>query len=145
MIIRPSGVVVQNNQLLVMRYQYGTQERFNLPGGNLDPGEEIKTCLAREFAEELDLEIVAGDLLFCAETTAANRHVMHLVFPVVTTAGVPCLNPTQTKAKGLQWLSPETLESAPLYPEMAKVLANWLAGIRTFPTYLGRLHQPWFE
>ena len=144
MVVRPSGVVVQNNHLLVMRYQYGGQDRFNLPGGNLEFGEEAKDCLAREFAEELDLEIMAGDLLFYAETMVEERQVLHLVFPIITTSGTPCLNTTQTHAIKLQWLSPEAVKNAPLYPAIAPILAAWMRGSQGTPTYLGRLKQAWF-
>lgn len=145
MVVRPSGVVVQNHRLLVMHYQYGGQDRFNLPGGNLEDGEAVHACLAREFAEELDLEITAGDLLFCAETIVEKRHVLHLVFPVAITSGLPCLNPTQTRALQLQWLSPEVVDRAPLYPAIAPMLAAWMRGDDTGTLYLGQREQAWFS
>ncbi len=36
---------------------------WDLPGGVVDPRESPATCLEREVFEELDLEVVAGDLL----------------------------------------------------------------------------------
>ncbi len=143
MVIRPSGVVVQDDQLLVMCYRYGGRDRFNLPGGNLEPGEEPTVCLLREFAEELDLEIGIGDLLFCAETVAAERNVLHLVFQVTTVSGTPCLNPAQTRAVQARWLPIDAVATAPLYPGIAPDLAARLRGERA-PCYLGRLHQEWF-
>ena len=146
MLIRPSGVVVRDQHVLVMCYQYGARERFNLPGGNLEAGEELAACLMREFAEELDLEITVGDLLFCAETVAVQRHVLHLVFYVATTAGIPCLNPAQTRAVRLQWVPVDSLATAPLYPGLAPDLAAWLMGNRPAGSgYLGRLQQEWFS
>ena len=144
MIIRPSGVVVQDQRLLVMRYRYGARDRFNLPGGNLEPGEEVTTCLMREFAEELDLEITVGDLLCCAETAVADRHVLHLVFHTTVMAGTPCLNPAQTRAVQVQWLPFDAVGTAPLYPGIAPALANRLLGGHAAPCYLGRLQQEWF-
>ena len=143
LIIRPSGVVVQDQHLLVMRYRYGERDRFNLPGGNLEPGEEVTACLMREFAEELDLEITVGDLLCCAETVVAERHVLHLVFHIETTAGTPCLNPAQTRAMQVQWIPLDAVATAPLYPGIAPALAAWLLGQQA-PRYLGRLQQEWF-
>lgn len=144
MIVRPSGVVLHNRRLLVMQYRYHGRDRFNLPGGNLEPGEEAKACLEREFAEELDLEIQTGDLLFCAETQLPERQVLHLIFPIVTTAGIPCLNPKETRAIQLQWLSPDAVDTAPLYPAVAPALAGWMRGRQTTPIYLGRVQQEWF-
>ncbi len=145
MIIRPSGVVVRDRHLLVMCYQYGARDRFNLPGGNLEPGEELTACLMREFAEELDLEITVGELLFCAETVAVERHVLHLVFHTVAHSGTPCLNSAQTRAVRIEWLPIEAVVAAPLYPGIASALDGWLRGDhQTAPRYLGRLQQEWF-
>ena len=144
MVVRPSGVVVHDQKLLVMHYQYGGRDRFNLPGGNLEFGEEAAACLKREFAEEMDLEIAVGDLLFCAETMAAERHVLHLIFPAVVVSGTPCLNPTQTRAVQLRWFSHESVENASLYPAIASPLAAWMRKGYTMPIYLGRLEQDWF-
>ena len=145
MIVRPSGVVVHDHRLLVMHYQYGNRDRFNLPGGKLEPGEEAQGCLVREFAEELNLEVTVGDLLFCADTLAMERHVIHLIFSVVACAGTPCLNPNETRAQRILWLSPQTLDSAPLYPAIAPALATWMRSTDPQPTYLGRLEQEWFS
>ncbi|MEO5340436.1 MAG: NUDIX domain-containing protein [Magnetococcus sp. MYC-9] len=145
-VIRPAGVVVRDRHLLVMCYRYGARDRFNLPGGNLEAGEELTTCLMREFAEELDLEITVGELLFCAETVAAERHVLHLVFRVATAAGQPCLNPAQTRAVQLRWLPLAEVAQAPLYPALAPALADWLMGEGpATPGYLGRLQQEWLS
>ena len=144
MIIRPSGVVVQDRHLLVMCYRYGARDRFNLPGGNLEPGEEVTACLMREFAEELDLEITVGDLCCCAETVINARHVLHLVFQIETTTGTPCLNPAQTRAVQVQWIPFDAVGTAPLYPGIAPALAAWLSGDRRTPRYLGRVQQEWF-
>ena len=118
MIVRPSGVVVHNRRLLVMHYQYGNRDRFNLPGGKLDPGEEAQSCLVREFAEELNLEVTVGDLLFCADTLAMERHVIHLIFLVVACAGKPCLNPSETRAQRIVWLLPQPWTVRPFIPPL---------------------------
>ncbi|MBF0161808.1 MAG: NUDIX domain-containing protein [Magnetococcales bacterium] len=143
--IRPSGVLVQDQNLLTMCYHYAGRERFNLPGGNLEPGEELTACLMREFAEELDLEIAVGELLLCAETVAGERHVLHLVFRVLPMAGTPCLNTAQTRAVRLQWLPLQMLAETSLYPGLAPELASRLSGQRPAGSiYLGRLQQEWF-
>lgn len=145
MIVRPAGVMVREQRLLVMCYRYGGRDRFNLPGGNLEPGEEVTACLAREFAEELDLEVAVGRLLFCVETAAVERHVLHLVFQVSHLSGTPCLNSAQTRAVELRWLPVEAVEEAPLYPAVAPALGAWLRDGRLDAAYLGRLKQEWFS
>ncbi|MBF0371508.1 MAG: NUDIX hydrolase [Magnetococcales bacterium] len=146
MIVRPSGLVVRKGRLLTMRYRYGGQERFNLPGGNHDPGESAASCLIREFAEELGMEVLQlGDLLWVAETAAGGREVMHLVYDIPDCCGEALPNPDHTKALEAVWLPLEALESAPLYPALGKNLIRWMQNHDSGTVYLGRLPQPWFD
>jgi 8-oxo-dGTP pyrophosphatase MutT (NUDIX family) len=41
------------------------RDEWELPGGRLERGEDPVACLAREFAEELGVEIVADGMLDC--------------------------------------------------------------------------------
>lgn len=143
-IIRPCGLVVRKQRLLVLRYQYGSHTRFNLPGGNLESNETIHTCLIREFNEELNLTVVPGDLIFVAETKTDEKNTLHLAFEL-TCQGEPTLNLDAVKAQELLWLEPDVVDSAPLYPAIGSVLGSWLRG--TLPTrhFLGPIEQPWFH
>ena len=143
MILRPSGLVVADRRLLVMRYRYGEQDRLNLPGGNAEGGETLHEGLIREFAEELDLEVIPGEQLFTVETRAAGRQVLHLVFRIQAFSGRPCPNPQHTKSLDVQWLDGAALAAAPLYPAIGAELAAWLAGESAHPVYLGLREQPW--
>ncbi len=143
MIVRPSGLLLLDRRLLVMHYRYGGHDRFNLPGGNTEPGESLRECLIREFSEELDLEVHLGDQLFTVETRAGGREVLHLIFQIADYSGIPCLNPEHTKSLDLQWMDVEPLISAPLYPAIGPVLAAWMDQKKHHPVYLGLQNQPW--
>ncbi len=145
MIVRPSGLLVADRRLLVMRYDYSGHTRFNLPGGNREIGEAVRTGLIREFSEELDLEAVPGDLAFTVENTAKGRETLHLVFRIDSVQGTPCLNPDHTKALEVVWLDPDALEQVQLYPAIGSFLGPWLRGVYTGPIHLGRVAQPWFD
>ncbi len=145
MIVRPSGLVVSDRRLLVMHYRYGGRDRFNLPGGKVDPGESLSDCLVREFAEELDLEVHPGDQVFTVETHAGGREVLHLIFDISDYAGLPCLNPHHTKSLDVLWMDVETLATAPLYPAIGPVLAAWMTSKKGHPVYLGLWEQPWIS
>ena len=60
---RPALVLIENNHLLVMKYQYGDHFIFNLPGGNPDPGELLSETIARECMEELGIDVEVGEML----------------------------------------------------------------------------------
>ncbi|NGZ07024.1 MAG: NUDIX hydrolase [Magnetococcales bacterium] len=140
-IIRPCGLVLRESTLLTMRYRYGPHDRLNLPGGNLEPEEQLHTCLIREFQEELNLTITPHELLYIAETKT-HRSTLHLVFRVETT-GTPHINPQHSKACELVWLTPAELTRAPLYPAIGPALLAWLNDT-PFPVHLGAVNQPWF-
>ncbi|MBF0448217.1 MAG: NUDIX domain-containing protein [Magnetococcales bacterium] len=143
MVIRPCGLWVEQGRLLTMRYQYSGQDRFNLPGGNREPGEASGVGLIREFQEEMGVAISLGDLLLTAETEAGGREVLHLVYLVEALHGIPRLNPQETKALALVWLDPEQLREAPLYPAIGPVLADWIINGRVEKTALGSVFQEW--
>ncbi|MBF0096031.1 MAG: NUDIX domain-containing protein [Magnetococcales bacterium] len=144
MIIRPAGLLLQQQRLLTMRYRYGSHDRFNLPGGNLEAEETLPAGLEREFREELGIQVAVGDLLFCAETFAAGRHTIHLLFPVTLLQGRPALVPAATRASELVWIPLAQLAEAPLYPNLGPALAAALQGNPPGVRYLGQLQQEWF-
>ncbi|MBF0628426.1 MAG: NUDIX domain-containing protein [Magnetococcales bacterium] len=140
-VIRPCGVAIREQAILVMHYQYGPHDRFNLPGGNLEADETLHDCLIREFQEELHWSITPRELLHVAETRT-HRHTLHLIFRI-DFQGEPLLDPRHAKATELIWLPASALPTAPLYPAIGPTLAAWLAD-RPAPVHLGRIPQPWF-
>lgn len=73
MIVEVVGAVIRDaaGLLLVVRKR-GTQ-RFMLPGGKREPGEDDLAALARELREELGVDLSAADLLGRFEAPAANE------------------------------------------------------------------------
>jgi 8-oxo-dGTP diphosphatase len=73
MIVEVVGAVIRDagGRLLTVRKR-GTQ-RFMLPGGKREPGEDDSTALARELREELGVEVVGANLLGRFEAPAANE------------------------------------------------------------------------
>lgn len=73
MIVEVVGAVIRDAQghLLTVRKQ-GT-ERFMLPGGKREPGEDDRAALARELAEELGVRLVSAEPLGVFEAPAANE------------------------------------------------------------------------
>lgn len=60
-----AGVVVRDGRVLIQQRRVD-QERGSLwefPGGKVEAGESDQEALAREFAEELGVELVVGELL----------------------------------------------------------------------------------
>ncbi len=84
--VRPSGVLVEDGRLLLVRQSVAPHRRWSLPGGRLEHGETIEHCLIREWQEETGLDIMVGDLLYVTDRITGRDHIVHLTF-LVSNAG----------------------------------------------------------
>jgi 8-oxo-dGTP pyrophosphatase MutT (NUDIX family) len=63
MVQRPSayGVILYDGKLLVAKARY--TQKYVLPGGGINPGEEIIAALMREVREETSIQVEVGEFL----------------------------------------------------------------------------------
>ncbi len=87
--VRPSGVLIEDGRLLLVRQAVTAKRQWSLPGGALEHGETIEHCLVREWKEETGLDIKAGDLLYVTDRIAGSDHVVHMTFLVSNVAKRP--------------------------------------------------------
>lgn len=143
--IRPAILIIENQQVLTMQYNYGGQEVYNLPGGNLELGEHLSDALAREMQEELGIEVSVGEMILVGEVYFEERkkHTLHLLFEGKITAGIPTLNPKETSALAIKWLDISELDKVNLYPNLSKQIQDYLAR-KLSNKYIGKIDQRWF-
>ncbi len=55
--IRPTGIFVSNDKILLMRRIRENKEYFVFPGGHIEIGESVEDTLKREMKEELNFDI----------------------------------------------------------------------------------------
>ena len=143
--IRPAILIIENEKILTMQYNYGGQDVYNLPGGNLEFGEYLTDALAREMVEELEIKVSVGALIMVGEVhnIEQKKQVFHFIFAGKIIEGMPILNPRETSAISIKWLNISELSSMNLYPNISEKLLQYLAG-NLENKYIGKIEQQWF-
>ena len=143
--VRPSILIIQDKKLLLMRYNYGGQDVFGLPGGNPDESETLENTLIRELKEELNIQIEVGQLALVGEVIFPEKHqsTLHCLFLGHVTAGAPQLNPAETTALECLWVDLTQLDSLNLYPNVGAHIQN-VVHQKPQNVYVGLIPQNWY-
>jgi mutator protein MutT len=87
-IIRPTGILIEDGKILLVKQELVEQTHWSFPGGALEFGETIEQCLVREMKEETGLDIKVKELLYiCDRFHQLNRHVVDMTFLVEKVGG----------------------------------------------------------
>lgn len=135
--VRPGAYIVRNNRILTLKYTYPGGIIYALPGGNLEFGEELRTALSRELAEELEISCSPEEIMHVAEVMHGGENTIHFIFECAELNDEPRLNPSETKAEEIVWLPLDELDRFTLYPHIGNFL---MAG--DAPVFLGVIEQP---
>ena len=143
--IRPAILIIKNEEILAMQYNYSGQDIYNLPGGNLEFGEHLTDALAREMVEEMGIKVSVGELIMVGEVhnIEQKRQTFHFIFAGKIIEGTPILNPKETSAIAIKWLNINDLSSINLYPNISEKLLQYVAG-NLENKYIGKIEQTWF-
>jgi 8-oxo-dGTP diphosphatase len=148
--VRPSALIWRKSnsqiEVLCMRYSYGGQDVFALPGGSPNRGEILPETIIREVREELGISIEVGEMILAGEMllTQRNDDVLHVVFAVRAFTGTPILNPDETTALDVVWKPIKELSNLNLYPNVGAKLQPWFESA-SYLGYIGRIEQQYFE
>ena len=86
--IRLTGILVEDDRILLVQEVLRERTRWNLPGSSLEPGETIEEGLMRELREETGLDVRLEELLYVTDRFKTLGHqVVDLCFRVSRLGG----------------------------------------------------------
>lgn len=96
---------------------------WEFPGGKVEPGESNDIALIREIQEELDVDIIVGDLITTVEYDYPTFHLSMDCYWAEVKSG----DLTLKEANDAKWLTKEQLDSVDWLPadiELVDILRN---------------------
>ena len=108
-----AAIIIKGNEVFATQRGYGEFKGWwEFPGGKIEAGECPKEALVREIKEELDADIIVGDLLDTVEWDYPTFHLtMHCFISTLKSDSIH-LNEHEDSA----WLTKETLRSVKWLP-----------------------------
>jgi len=78
--VRATGVLIENNRLLLVNQKLSNNKNWSLPGGRVEPGETLEQALIREMKEETGLDVELIRMLYVCDVEASGNTVLHITF-----------------------------------------------------------------
>lgn len=98
--IKVRAVILHGEKLFCVRhkdYKTGTPKNFwSLPGGKIDPGENLVAALHREMIEETNVAPEIGNLLFIQQFTSQKQETLEFFFHVANAGDYTNVNLAST-------------------------------------------------
>lgn len=108
-----AAIIIHNNKVFATQRGYGEfKGSWEFPGGKIEPGETPQKALVREIREELDTEIIVGDLLETVEYDYPGFHLSMDCFLCAVQSG----NLVLKEHEAARWLTVETLDKVDWLP-----------------------------
>lgn len=105
-----AGIIFHDSRFLI-GHRLGTGEmanRWEFPGGKVDPGETPEQAIIREFSEEMDVSVTPGELLTTVEFSNKNGPSRLLAYRVT---GITELPTRLTEHTELRWANLDEIDS----------------------------------
>jgi len=129
MIVEVVGAVIRDAAGRLLTVRKRRTQRFMLPGGKREPGEDDVAALRRELAEEIGVTLVSARLLGRFEAPAANEAgatVRSAAYTVEITGEIEI----QSEIEEMLWIDPGALPDVPIAPLLLEQILPALTAAR---------------
>ena len=108
-----AAVIVKDDKVFATQRGYGDfKDGWEFPGGKMEPGETPQEALIREIKEELQTEIIVGDLLKTVHYDYPKFHLkMHCFLCEIASGEL-----TLVEHEAAKWVSEETIDAIEWLP-----------------------------
>lgn len=139
--VRVAGVLIENDEILLIEHIKNGKKYWLVPGGGVDWGESTSEALIREFKEETNLDIEVEKFLFLSETIAPDKkkHVINLYFQIKKSSdSADMILGNEKNLFDLKFVKRDEIENLKIYPNIKKQIIELLNKEEIVP-YLGLL------
>lgn len=85
--IRITGILIENNEILLVQQKLSDKRNWSLPGGRLERGETLSQGLIREMKEETGLDVEIVRMLYLCDVAASSNTILHITFLIKRKGG----------------------------------------------------------
>ena len=78
--IRITGILIEDNQILLVKQKLSDKRNWSLPGGRLERGETMSQGIIREMKEETGLDVEIVRMLYLCDAAASDNTILHITF-----------------------------------------------------------------
>ena len=78
--IRVAGILIENNEIFLVKQKLSDKRDWSLPGGKLERGETIQQGIIREMKEETGLDTEVDSLLYLCDVSSSGNSLLHISF-----------------------------------------------------------------
>lgn len=138
---RVSVIVVDGDQILLVKHRKGSRQYWVLPGGRLEYGETFEECAVREMKEETGLDVKVDEFVFLSEAIAPDRsrHIVNIYLTAHVVGGTLKLGDEPVLA-AVDYLPIAELPNLTLFPPVGKTVIDSLpSSTKGCIRYLGNL------
>lgn len=78
--IRVTGILIEDNKILLVQQKLSDKRDWSLPGGRLERGETLSQGIIREMKEETGVDVEIVRLLYLCDVEASSNTILHITF-----------------------------------------------------------------